>query len=185
MRIISGKYKGRKLQTRVTDNIRPTSDNVREAMFNIINNYLEMDEIRVADLFAGTGALGAEALSRGAEHCVFVEKSRKTALGIQQLMKSLNIEKQAFDIANTDCLKYLSAADASKKFALILCDPPYALNVTNQIISIIENRGLLFEEGLFVAEHAIGEKIHLSGCWEILAEKHYGSTAVDFLIYTP
>ena len=74
MRIVSGKYGGRRLSLKLPEGIRPTSDNTRESIFNILNNYIDWDGLTVLDICAGTGALGFEALSRGAEYTVFIEK---------------------------------------------------------------------------------------------------------------
>lgn len=157
MRIISGRARGTKLFTLEGMNTRPTLDRVKESLFSIIQNHLQ--DAYVLDLFAGSGALGIESLSRGAKHCVFCD-NKKEAIKIVEK----NLEKTKFvqnaTIHNSDysfCLK--KAKDENKIFDLIFLDPPYESNLIYLAIKDIIQLKLLNEDGIIIAETDIGEKI--------------------------
>src|SRR6266550_63801 len=105
MRIIAGKYRGRKLKSPPSDGTRPTSDRLRETLFNVLAPRIE--GARFLDLCAGTGAVGIEALSRGAEHVTFVDQSRQMCELIEENLSALNIAQKQIDIINTEASKYL------------------------------------------------------------------------------
>src|SRR5438874_2516489 len=121
MRIVGGELRGRVLQAPPGQDTRPTSEKVREAIFNILPDLMDRE---VLDLFAGTGALGLEALSRGAEHVTFVEKSRNVA----QVLKA-NIDKLALAdrtrVVTGDALQMIKRPLAQRPYSLVFLDPPY------------------------------------------------------------
>ena len=143
MRIIAGRHRGKKLIEFRGEQIRPTPDRVKESLFQILEPRLA--GARVLDLFAGSGALGLEALSRGASEVVFNDISPASC---EVLAKNLRLTGEAGTVLRlgyAECLKRVSPA-----FDLIFCDPPYRENFTAEILSMIATRGLLAEGGLVV-----------------------------------
>src|ERR1041384_4978908 len=120
MRVIGGRYKGRRLKSPDWPGLRPTSDKLRETLFNILAPHI--DGARVVDGYAGTGAIGIEALSRGAAHVTFIEKNRRAAALIEENLKACGVEA-GYTIR---CADVVAALDApASAFDLILLDPPY------------------------------------------------------------
>ena len=154
MRVISGIARGTSLTSLDGLNTRPTTDRVKEAMFSIINFYIPQSS--VLDLFAGSGALGIEALSRGAKRCVFVESS-PSALGVV----NKNLEKTRLDglavVKNMDFKSFLSSC--TDVFDIILLDPPYNRKMCDEALKIIFDKGLLSDDGVIVCETEYGEEI--------------------------
>jgi len=164
MRVISGKYKGRKLEGFNIDGTRPTMDRVKESLFGIIQNKIQ-DSICL-DLFAGSGNLGIEALSNGAKQCYFVDNNKEV---IKILKRNLK------DIPNSILINddYRSALkNLNIKFDIIFLDPPYKFNLINKAIEDIINYDLLNDDGIIVCEYETEEiKCNL----ELIKEKKYGS----------
>jgi len=164
MRVISGKYKGRKLEGFNIDGTRPTMDRVKESLFGIIQNKIQ-DSICL-DLFAGSGNLGIEALSNGAKQCYFVDNNKEV---IKILKRNLK------DIPNSILINddYRSALKNNNiKFDIIFLDPPYKFNLINKAIEDIINYDLLNDDGIIVCEYETEEiKCNL----ELIKEKKYGS----------
>jgi 16S rRNA (guanine966-N2)-methyltransferase len=122
MRIVAGQAKGRRLRTPSGRKTRPTADRVREALFSILGS---VEGLRVLDLFAGSGALGIEALSRGAGHAVLVDSDSRAVAAVQANLEAAGMEAEA-DVVRADAVRYLTrAAHAGDAFDLILVDPPY------------------------------------------------------------
>ena len=128
MRIIAGKFRGRKLKSPPSLDTRPTSDRLRETLFNILAPRIE--GARFLDLCAGSGAVGIEALSRGAAHVTFVDRSRKMSGLIETSLEALDISQDGFEIVCGDAMKFLRgrAKKAAPAFDIIFYDPPYATN---------------------------------------------------------
>ncbi|HZS48131.1 MAG TPA: 16S rRNA (guanine(966)-N(2))-methyltransferase RsmD [Blastocatellia bacterium] len=151
MRVIAGKYKGRRLKTLDGLNVRPTSDRLRETLFNIIGNRVE--DRRFLDLCAGSGAIGIEALSRGATEVTFVEQARRAHQVISDNLRSLGIDG-GVHVVNRDAmtaLKYFATHEI--KFDVIYLDPPYDSELYSQVLHLIGNRDLLNDDGIIIAEH--------------------------------
>src|SRR5687768_10419788 len=161
MRIIAEKYRGRQLKSPPSEKTRPTSDRLRETLFNVLAPRIE--GARFLDLCAGTGAVGIEALSRGAEHVTFVDKSRKMAVLIEANMSALDIERETFAIVNTDATAFLKKCAKQiepslpvgllprlpKPFDIIFFDPPYAEDYDVVLSFIAEHRPqLMSDEGI-------------------------------------
>ena len=148
MRVISGIAKGTKLNSIDDLSTRPTLDRVKEALFNIIQNHLQ--EAEILDLFAGSGALGIECLSRGSMHCTFCDKSYKSIKMLEQ-----NIERTRFEskstIINTSYEKCLEKVKESK-FDVIFIDPPYKLDIAVKSIKMILDYNILAKGGIIVLE---------------------------------
>lgn len=164
MRIISGKYKGKKLNGFNIEGTRPTMDRVKESLFGMIQTYIP-DSI-VLDLFAGSGALGLEAVSNGAKECYLIDNNIEAIKTIKE--NSQNFEEQ-LNIIHIDYKKFLKTTD--KKFDIIFLDPPYKEKQLDTSLRIIEERGLLNENGIVICEYEIGEP-HTN--LELIKEKSYG-----------
>lgn len=146
MRVISGTARGRKLREPVGEKIRPTSDKVKESIFNIIQ--FEIEGRRVLDLYAGTGQLGIEALSRGAEFCVFVDSSQEAInLARQNVAACGFLDRAAFVRASAS-----SFLRSSEKHDIIFLDPPYMSEGIEKSLAIINEIDILKENGIIVCE---------------------------------
>lgn len=145
MRIISGQFRGRKLKTLEGMNTRPTADRVKESLFNILNT--KVYDAKVLDLFAGSGSLGLEALSRGAVSCVFVDSS-KEAINIIKENVSLCRAENSSKIINKDYLNVIKSTN--EVFDIIFVDPPYSKGI--EIIVLENAKNILSEEGIVIIE---------------------------------
>lgn len=175
MRIITGEYRGRKLESPKTNDVRPTTDKVKEAMFSILMPYLQ--GARCLDLFAGTGALGLEALSRGADYCLFCDKERSSIALIKENIRKCGAESKSRVIFG-DYMKALEHAEG--KFDIIILDPPYAAGLYEKCLASIEKLDLLDDEGIIILEHEKNLDLPISvGKYSKLKEKKYGSTVLS------
>lgn len=154
MRIIGGLSRGTKLYTLDGLDTRPTLDRVREALFNILQNNIR-DAI-VLDLFAGSGAIGLESISRGAQKAVLCDKNKKAIDIIKKNVEKLRVEDKV-KIAFTDYESFLNTS--KEKFDFIYIDPPYKTNFISDSIKIINNRNLLSDNGIIVAETDEEERV--------------------------
>lgn len=144
MRVISGKYKGKNLKGFDIDGTRPTMDRIKENMFALIQDYVP-DSV-VLDLFAGSGSLGIEALSRGAKECYFIDHNPIA-------IKTINDNVKSIDGAHVIKSSYEEALNNfNVKFDIIILDPPYKDNIISEIIDLIDKKNLLNENGLIVCE---------------------------------
>lgn len=178
MRVISGIYKGRILKTVKDLSVRPSTDRVKQTLFDMLANRIEMDGAVVLDLFAGSGSLGIEALSRGAVHATFVENDPEASNYIEKNVQMLGCEEQT-EIAETDALSYIIRCKDS--FDLIFADPPYKFDETRQIPEMIFKANILKKHGYLLIEHATDLKFDSSGLYHAGHEKRFGRTVVTFL----
>jgi 16S rRNA (guanine966-N2)-methyltransferase len=182
-RIIAGKYKGRKLTVAEGRDIRPTTDRMRERVFSMLahHRYPDMHGASVADLFAGTGALGLEALSRGADHITFVEKSPQS---LQNLEHNIDTLKAGSD---TSVLKASARAlpPATSPFDFIFMDPPYRTGLIIPTLESILTSNWLAEDGVIIAELANDDDIAFPEALKIVDERSQGQQRVVFLKRTP
>jgi 16S rRNA (guanine966-N2)-methyltransferase len=182
LRIISGDLKGRKLQSVRGMATRPTSDRVREALFNILG--AKPHGAQVLDLFAGTGALGIEALSRGASSAVFIDHSAHALSVVRKNLEHCNISASShviqWDIAgNLNCLKRLD-----HPFDLVFLDPPYHKQLVPIALTHLLTRQCLSERSMVVAEHEPGCSMEMAAAgWVLEQERRYGQTMLSF--FTP
>lgn len=146
MRVITGSARGKKLKTLDGMDVRPTSDKVKEAIFSIIQ--FDVPSASVLDLFAGSGQLGIEALSRGASHCVFVDKSRDSIRVVRENVENTGFSKQA-RILNMDSIDYLKTAKSGLDIALL--DPPYRQNLCLTALPLLCPK--MNDGGIVVCEH--------------------------------
>jgi len=147
MRVIAGRFKGRRLKTPSWDGLRPTSDKLRETLFNVLAARVE--GARVLDGYAGTGAIGVEALSRGAAHVTFVENDRRAAALIEQNVAACGVEG-GYTIRCADVAAALDALPAADAFDLILLDPPY--DIDNVSVALTAAARRVAAGGLVVLE---------------------------------
>ena len=151
MRVIGGAYKGRNLRTPKGLAVRPTSDRLRETLFNILAPVIEGS--RFLDICAGSGAVAIEALSRGAARVVFVDVSRRSCAVIEENLAQIGISHGA-DIINRDALAAIKRLEAeSEEFDIIFFDPPYESELYSQAMKLIASSGILSGEGVVVVEH--------------------------------
>lgn len=150
MRVIGGTYKGRILHSPKGLPVRPTTDRTKEALFNILNNYLVWEESSVLDLFSGTGNISIECWSRGARKVVSVDRHPRCIKAIQQSMRTLGIENPT--IIKRDIKAFLK--QSPEPYELVFMDPPYAMPGQESLVEKILNQGWLHPEGWLVAEHA-------------------------------
>lgn len=182
LRIIAGKLKGRKLRSVRGTKTRPTADRIREAIFNILA--FQIQESTVLDLFAGTGALGIEAMSRGAESVVFVDVDNDSVSVLQENIKSLSLESTAkifrWDLTrNLNCLGSLRSA-----FNLIFMDPPYNKNMIKPTLYNLHSSQSMENGARIVVEHSYLEPVLKSQLpFEISDQRRFGKTLVSFLNY--
>lgn len=147
LRIIAGRFRSRRIHEVKSHATRPTTDKNREALFNSLGQFF--DGGQGLDLFAGSGALGLEAISRGLDHLVFVDKQSQAIKTIEQNVNQLGLSGET-TIVFSDVLAFLEKTDLS--FDLILADPPYAVDVYNAMLKIISCRHLLKNDGIIVVE---------------------------------
>jgi len=154
MRIIAGKYRGRKLKSPPSLQTRPTSDRLRETLFNILAPRIE--GARFLDLCAGSGAVGIEALSRGAAHVTFVDRSRKMYALIETNLKSLKVSDDKIEVVSNEALESLRkhSKNEAVAFDIIFFDPPYAMDYETVLDYVGEQAArMLAEGGVIVVEH--------------------------------
>ncbi len=181
VRIITGKYKGRLLKLSKGVDIRPTSDRVKETLFNILSSRINFENLIVLDLFAGTGALGFEALSRGAEKVFFVDNSSRALKVITENAQILGCVDKIVTI-NDDALSFIEYAD--EKFDLIFADPPYMYPHINELVYKIWERGLLSDIGFFLIEHGSGILFSPESVpFEVVTRREFGKTAITIFKY--
>ena len=181
MRVVAGIAGGIPLHVPKTD-LRPTMDVVKNAIFSSLAEFVP--GTRVLDLFADTGGLGIEALSRGATSCVFVESDRRACDSIRR-----NLEKTKLtggQIICADALRWVERNAQPAAFDLILADPPYARgdgerDFARELIALAGIRATLAPGGIFILEHRPEEPLPLGTDWECTRDKRYGATSVAFL----
>ncbi len=150
MRIISGRYKGRRLDLPKNFKARPTTDFAKENLFNVLNNQLNWEECNALDLFGGTGSISIELVSRGCPKVICVEKDPLNYSFIEKIKNQLNAEE--LTVIKTDVFKFLSLTKES--FDIIFADPPYNLKFLPEIPRIILEKDMLKEGGIFIMEHS-------------------------------
>ena len=175
MRIITGKYKGRHFDVPRTFKARPTTDFAKENIFNVINAYVDWEETTALDLFAGTGSISLELLSRGCQQVISVEKDCDHARFISQCMEKLGTDEHI--LIKGDVFRFLKSCH--QKFDLIFADPPYALPELETIPDLIFQYDLLKEDGLLVFEH--GKNNDFSTHPHFIEHRSYGSVNFTLL----
>ena len=181
MRIISGSVRGRKLAEFNGSGIRPTSDRAREAIFSIlISRYMSLHGMKVLELFAGSGAMSLEALSRGAKNAVLVDSSPQAARLVSDNIARCKMESQA-ELIRQPALSALPLVASKGPFNLIFMDPPYNLGHIPPILKQIKALQLLQQNGIIFAESAVDEQLELPNSLELIETRNYGSSKVHLI----
>jgi 16S rRNA (guanine966-N2)-methyltransferase len=170
MRIISGKYKSRIIQTVDNLNTRPVTDRIKESIFNILVHNFSIENKNVLDLYAGSGSFGLEAISRGAKKTIFIESSPESYKILLQNIKSLDCSINSKPV-KTDVKSFLEGN--TDKFDLIFCDPPFKNENTELIVKNIIEKGMLNDGGLLVFRSNYKKDFNSTGL-EIFREKKIG-----------
>ncbi len=177
MRITTGLYRGRTINTVRDLSVRPATDRVRQALFNMLSNRIHFEGASVLDLFAGSGSLGLEALSRGAVSAVFVEEGREAAEAIEGTLREFGCGSKA-EVICTDAMAYL--AQENGPFDLVFADPPYAFDRSAELPGIIFSRKLVGPGGYLLIEHARPLSFSSTELYTAGPVKRFGRTIVTF-----
>jgi 16S rRNA (guanine(966)-N(2))-methyltransferase RsmD len=168
MRVIGGRSRGRRLAAKLPKTVRPTSDRVRESIFDILGSLGGVDDLAVVDLFCGSGALGVEALSRGATSATFVDSDPAALAAVRQNLDAVGMAEASSTLVRATLPGWLALAGAPS-FDLALCDPPYDFTAWPELLSALSSE-------LAVMESAAA--IPLSERWVVAKERRYGGTLV-------
>ncbi|MEI2639906.1 MAG: 16S rRNA (guanine(966)-N(2))-methyltransferase RsmD [Microthrixaceae bacterium] len=178
LRVVAGSLRGRRLETPAGESTRPTADRVREAVFNSLDASGFIRGAKVLDLFAGSGALGIEALSRGAGEVTFIENSRPAVGVIRSNVEFLGLDGSSRIIA-ADVMAYLSTR--RDHFDLVLADPPYAFDQWDELLELIDADAVMIE-----SDRAVLDSIRYGGTgeatFEVIRERRYGATVVTIAV---
>jgi 16S rRNA (guanine966-N2)-methyltransferase len=180
VRVISGTLRGRRLKAPTGMATRPTADRIRESVFNILAGSIQYR--RVLDLFAGTGALGIEAMSRGADSAVFIDQAKSALAVIRQNIRDLGLDDQT-RIIHWDIRKNLNCLSSDPlSFDLVFMDPPYETNTVSPALTALVSSGALAPGALVVIEHSAREPIpHPVGTLALADQRRFGKTLVSFM----
>lgn len=153
MRIIAGEYKGRVVKFPKSKLVRPTTDRTKESLFNYLNNKIDFDEIKVCDIYAGSGSLGLESLSRGAGEVHFVEKNFNVSKILRENISSLNANDFCH-VYKMEAVKFSKMSDHSS-YNLILADPPFFQDDIHLVVKNILENNFLKEDGILIIERSV------------------------------
>lgn len=175
MRIISGRYKGRRIEVPSNFKARPTTDFAKENLFNILANWIDWDGLTALDLFGGTGSISIELVSRGCKKVTCIEKASNNYSFIDKIKKTLNASE--LTTYKMDVFKYLSIC--KEQFDFIFADPPYDLEFLSEVPKLVLEKDLLAPDGIFVMEHSKADDF--SSLPYFYEKRVYGS--VNFSIF--
>lgn len=178
IRIIAGKYRQREIAAPVGMDTRPTLGRTRESLFSIL--FGKIEDKKVLDLFAGSGALGFEALSRGAASCVFCDKAPQAIRALENNVRLLKAENET-RILRDDWHKSLRLLhEEGLRFDLVFLDPPYCMDI-NEVLQTLWDYRLLAERGIIVAEHGADKEAAGIGDYAVYSRRQYRDTILTFL----
>ena len=178
MRIITGSARGKRLQTPAGLHTRPTTDRVKESVFNIIQ--WDLEGRKVLDLFGGSGQLGLEALSRGAASCVIVDGDRNAQKAIEANIKNCGFERNC-QLIKGDSIRFLQR-QKKDSYHVIFLDPPYGGELLNQAVEEICRIDILMENGIMVCESAVDDQLQpVTPPYRVVKRYTYGHTAVTII----
>jgi len=178
LRVISGNLKGKRLFSSKGQMLRPTSDRVKEAIFDILRDQFQGQN--VLDLFAGTGALGIECLSRGASRAVFVEENPRSLSALRRNIEGCRLKEQV-EVMGRKVLPALKILDAREEaFGIIFLDPPYDKGEARRVLEVLSRSSILTPGTLVVAEHSLSEEIDSISLLQRIDLRKYGRTLVSF-----
>ncbi|MGL4396161.1 MAG: 16S rRNA (guanine(966)-N(2))-methyltransferase RsmD [Hyphomicrobium sp.] len=186
MRIVAGRFRGRSLATPDHDGLRPTSDRVRESVFNVLAHGVDgftLTGCRVIDLFAGTGALGLEAVSRGAAYCLFVDDSADARALIRRNIETFGLtgETRIFRRDATD----LGPAGTMDRYDLAFLDPPYDKGLAEKALAALAAGKWLTPSAIVVVEERADTPLAVPAAFEHITTRSWGDTEVKILRYAP
>ena len=174
VRIVGGRFKGLKIPFKASAELRPTSNKSRERLFNWLMN--DIEGATCLDMFSGTGALGLEAISRGAKFVYFFEKRRKTCSGIEQTVEKLNIEDQT-EIINTDSLDFYFQSRIKRPVDIIFIDPPFRKGLMKKVFKKIKEQKIISNNSIIYAEMEKEKEIEeIILDWNLIKSKTSGQT---------
>ncbi len=172
-RIIGGNWRGRKIKFDDVDGLRPTTDRIRETVFNWLQPYLNQSVC--LDLFAGSGVLGLEALSRGAAEVDLVEKNKTAASNIKKNLVQLKTSNAV--VFNGDALGWVNASAKKQRFNLVFLDPPFHTDLLEKSTLALNGSGILADDAIIYVEHNISEKFIAPENWLCLKDKCAGQVS--------
>lgn len=176
MRITAGKLKGRQIKIDKSQDFRPTTERVREAIFSTLSSMMDLDECtKILDLYAGSGALGIEALSRGASAALFIEKDKKAVCVLRENIAAFKLNAEVREASVLKAIPLIK-----DKFSIIFIDPPYADHPGGDLLKLIMEQNILENEGIIVLESSKYLKIQAPNSLSLAKEKHYGDTVVRY-----
>lgn len=178
MRITSGIYGSRTIDVPKSDSVRPTQDRVREALFSMLAQ--DVPGARFLDLFAGSGAVGLEAISRGAKFATFVEADGRHLKTIAKNVDTLKVDKSRCSLARANVYAWLQTF-RGEPYSIIFADPPYALAKERgfkDVLDAIARQGVLAPGGIFIAETDLSQAPETVEGWELLRDRAYGKTRI-------
>ncbi len=178
MRVLAGLYRGRVLHTVRDLSVRPATGRVRKTIFDMLTHRISFDDARVLDLFAGSGSLGIECLSRGAGHVTFVESDPGALRYLEQNIGMLGCEEKT-DIIPMDAMAYLR--ESRTPFRIIFADPPYRFPGTPSLPESVFGNGLVSAGGYLLIEHTTDIRYADADRYRVASEKRFGRTVVTFL----
>ncbi len=181
IRIIAGEYRGRKLKVLKGMDIRPSSDQLREGLFNMLSSLADYESMIFLDLYAGTGALGLEALSRGAKKVIFIEASRKNMSVLKQNIESISPEQNCFELNQDSSVHWLSGFADPGYPCVVFLDPPFSGNEYEMILKKLTVLPSIRAGSLIVVESNQAREIHFSEALLLLKHRRYGSVTLDIL----
>lgn len=176
LRVISGTARGLKLESLDGLSTRPTLDRVKESIFNIL--FDAVTDSYILDLFAGSGALGIESLSRGASRCTFVDSNKDAINVIKRNVKKASVEEKS-DIRFCDYKKFIS--ECNGKYDIVFLDPPYMAGFTEDILERLHQSDILNEDCIIVVESDKNFKPHFNSNYKVIKDKNYGRVNVCLL----
>jgi len=174
LRIIGGKYKGRRIVPPGNFNARPTTDFAREGLFNVLNNRIDFESVLVLDLFSGTGSISFEFASRGASFVHLVEKDYKHISGIRRIIKDMDMLN--IKAIHIDVKAFLKTC--STKYDIVFADPPYKLVWLKDLPDLVSGSGVIKEDGIFILEHP--KDISFKGHQLFSEHRNYGGVNFSF-----
>ena len=178
MRIIAGVFKGRRLATPRGATTRPTADQVRIALMDTLGPRLP--DARVLDLFAGSGSVGLEALSRGAAHATFVERDPRAVEALAENIRTLDVESRALVVRGDVTRQLGRLATDGRRFEIVFLDPPYATDDGERTLAALGGGALIAPEGLVVAQHPTKRQLPESGVLRAFRDRRFGETTLTF-----
>jgi 16S rRNA (guanine966-N2)-methyltransferase len=183
MRIVGGDFRGRPLQSPPGEQTRPTADRARQAVFNILEHARWSEGLegrRVLDVFAGSGALGLEALSRGAAQALFIDKAEPALAVVRANVATLGVGARA-RLLKADATRLSKRLESEAPFDLALIDPPYGKGLGEMALASLRGEGWLAPDALVALERGAGEPPLTAPGFEVLDERRYGAARVWFL----